>query len=1157
MHTNHSHDPALLAAGRRIGGMLALSAALLLTAPMIAARAQAQRSPILIPVPLPGNGDKAPLSPNVRAQILALEAEKEARTPSQRKIDSQLLYAGKMARHQAIARGVTTLKTTITQDKNGLTLVDIDARNTVPLLKQIMRNGVIVNNFPRLNTIRASVPLTLIPTLAANPDVKFIRPAVPYRLSGRKISALPDWRARHAPPSPPALPFASLPFAPAPFDTFLPAPSSPLDGFLSPAFAPTLTREARLRRTLPELVARMQKFPAAAFSLPQNRAARFGALSATTLNMGMLTGLTVLGSEFLARTGPVTSEGDATHRADIARGIFGVDGTGITIGVLSSGVDSLGASQSAGELGPVTVLPGQAGSGDEGTAMLEIVHDLAPGAGLYFATADGGPSVFADNIRNLRAAGCDIIVDDVFYLNESPFQDGPVAQAVNDVTANGGLYFSSAGNQGNKDDNTATVWQGDFNDGGPVTIETTGGTDARLHSFGASVLNTANVVGGQFLAAILTWSDPLGASSNDYDLYVLDNTGSSVVDASTDTQNGLQDPFEIIGVSDGQQLVIVKRADAAPRFLRVNIVADDGASTLAFSTIGQTFGHSSAVNAFAVAATPALASYPDPFNGRNVVETFSSDGPRRVFFNADGTAITPGNFSSTGGAIRNKPDITAADGVSTSVNGFNPFYGTSAAAPHAAAIAGLLKSYNPMMTPAQTRTALQSTTIDIMASGYDRDSGFGILDAAAALNGIPGGAVTSLTLKAASVSGGATAQGTVTLLNPASTGGAVVTLSASPAGIASVPASVTVPAGKTTVNFPITTTAVTENASVLVAAKYSGSARFTTLNVTDLYLISGTVTTLDAAPVSGVSLTASGTGIAALPTQTVSPNTPIPDGLDDSGNNPGDYIFAPLTFPGTGTVNSVQVGVNITHPFRGDLLIALFAPDNDYVILQVPGPDPAADVITSYPDLTVPYSSLSAFVGKPVAGNWHLYVQDYYSGLTGTLNSFSLTLVANGVPITLSTSTGSDGTYSFANQRSGTFTLTPAKAGFDFIPHSLPAAIGPNQTSQSFTLSQTGVRVTTTAAFVGGAYQITVTCANNAKTSAGNTQITRAILGAVAAPTSPALPASLGTLASGSAGSVTLTYPVSAGARGSKVLLRLSGASSLGSFGGSLQITLP
>jgi hypothetical protein len=98
------------------------------------------------------------------------------------------------------------------------------------------------------------------------------------------------------------------------------------------------------------------------------------------------------------------------------------------------------------------------GSGDEGTAMLEIVADLAPGAQLFFATAQDTPATFAQHIRDLRAAGCDIIVDDVFYFVESPFQDGQttpsqtnggiIAQAVKDVAASGALYFSSAGNSG-------------------------------------------------------------------------------------------------------------------------------------------------------------------------------------------------------------------------------------------------------------------------------------------------------------------------------------------------------------------------------------------------------------------------------------------------------------------------------------------------------------------------------------------------------------------------------------------------------------------------------------------------------------------------------------------------------------------------------------
>jgi hypothetical protein len=103
-----------------------------------------------------------------------------------------------------------------------------------------------------------------------------------------------------------------------------------------------------------------------------------------------------------------------------------------------------------------------------------------------------------------------------------------------------------------------------------------------------------------------------------------------------------------------------------------------------------------------------------------------------VFFNADSSAITPGNFSSTGGLVFQKPDFTAADGVACAAPGFNPFYGTSAAAPHAAAIAALLKSGLPGATQTQIGNALTSSAIDIMTPGVDRDSGAGILDAVAA-----------------------------------------------------------------------------------------------------------------------------------------------------------------------------------------------------------------------------------------------------------------------------------------------------------------------------------------------------------------------------------------------------------------------------------------
>ncbi len=94
---------------------------------------------------------------------------------------------------------------------------------------------------------------------------------------------------------------------------------------------------------------------------------------------------------------------------------------------------------------------------------------------------------------------------------------------------------------------------------------------------------------------------------------------------------------------------------------------------------------------------------------------------------------TPGKFLSTGGVVRQKPDIAAADGVRTSVPGFSSFFGNSAAPPHAAGVAALLKSFRPSLTPDQKRRILTSTALDIEAKGVDQDSGHGIVMANRAL----------------------------------------------------------------------------------------------------------------------------------------------------------------------------------------------------------------------------------------------------------------------------------------------------------------------------------------------------------------------------------------------------------------------------------------
>ncbi|WP_086839796.1 S8 family peptidase [Amycolatopsis kentuckyensis] len=447
------------------------------------------------------------------------------------------------------------------------------------------------------------------------------------------------------------------------------------------------------------------------------------------------------------------SEGDKAHGADTARTTYGVSGSGVKVCVLSDGVDSLAKSQAAGELPAVDVLSGQKGSGDEGTAMLEIIHDLAPNATLGFATAFTSEASFAANIRALRSTGnCQIIVDDVSYFDESPFQDTQVAQAVNDVTAAGALYFSSAGNSGNATDGTSGYYEGDFR----ASASKISGVTGTPHDFDPSSTTQnfdALSAGSLGRPVTLFWSDPWGKSANDYDLFILNSSGS-VVASSENGQSGAQNPYEIASVpttGSGYKVAVVKYS-GADRFIALNVIRGRfvaSGSLKAFSTNGVTNGHSAAVNAFSVAAAPAAGAftrpletgdpanpagpYPGLYTASSKWERFSSDGKRRLFYNADGTAITPGNVSSTGGTVRSKPDITAADGVATSVTGFQPFFGTSAAAPHAAAIAALLLSGKPTATPAQIRTALVSSSIDLGTPGFDTVTGNGVIMAGPAL----------------------------------------------------------------------------------------------------------------------------------------------------------------------------------------------------------------------------------------------------------------------------------------------------------------------------------------------------------------------------------------------------------------------------------------
>ena len=461
------------------------------------------------------------------------------------------------------------------------------------------------------------------------------------------------------------------------------------------------------------------------------------------------------------RIGSVTTAGDQILKAEAVRSQLGFDGSGIKVGVISDGVDSLASAQSSGDVpGGIEVDSARPGSGDEGTAMLEIVHDLAPGAQLAFS----GPSTSLEMIESVNflantafgGSGADIVVDDLGFLGEPYFEDGPIAQTVANVVANGTIYVSSAGNAGQQH------FEGQF---------VAGASD--FHDFGGGDTTMRVTVAGSggVMKVFLQWNDQFGASGNDYDLFLCP-AGLNPIDdfpscfSSRALQDGNDDPFEF---------VIITRTAAGPGFIDIFVDGFFAANIrrlemyiLGNVTVnefvvpgGSVFGHAAVPGAIATAAINAA----DP--GNDTIESFSSRGPADVFFPS---------FES-----RLKPDVAAIDGVSVTGAGgfFSPFFGTSAAAPHVAGVAALvlesLRQNQPGLSKAAAATevfdALRGTAIDLGSAGLDQTFGAGRIDAFAAATAV---AVVPLPpTSVTAVAGNATA--TVAWIAPSSDGGSPIT----------------------------------------------------------------------------------------------------------------------------------------------------------------------------------------------------------------------------------------------------------------------------------------------------------------------------------------------------------------------------------------------
>jgi subtilisin family serine protease len=425
-------------------------------------------------------------------------------------------------------------------------------------------------------------------------------------------------------------------------------------------------------------------------------------------------------------------------RADVARALFGVNGTGIRVGVISDGIAIVTLAASSGNLPPTQLIRDETGlpiaseggvTGKsfradnalqgplgsplaEGTALLEIVHDLAPGAQLFFAAIStdvefasavewlaeeaGGP-----NARRGTVGGVDVIINDFSFLDLGPVDgSNPAAQVAANAVNQGVVFVTAVGNFADRHHRAM------FSDPDGNRFHNFAGTDESIR---------VSVPGRASLVAVLRWDDPWDASTNDYDLRLFDTDGNPVpIGGGSARQIGTGPPFELVSYFNGSTSarsldIRIENFEgrAAPRLLSL-FVLGTGAPIDHNVPLGSVAPPADAHGVISVGAVRS--------DSPGTIEAFSGQGPT-----LDG---------------RLKPELVAPDRVSTSVFGGGSFVGTSAAAPHVGAVAALLLSLDPTLTPEKVQRALEVSSTDVGAAGPDPASGFGLVNALAAL-GLP------------------------------------------------------------------------------------------------------------------------------------------------------------------------------------------------------------------------------------------------------------------------------------------------------------------------------------------------------------------------------------------------------------------------------------
>jgi hypothetical protein len=449
--------------------------------------------------------------------------------------------------------------------------------------------------------------------------------------------------------------------------------------------------------------------------LPPDALAKAAALTATRA---------IVAPFMRVNAGSVISQGDGAIHGPQARA-FGPFGPGVSVGIISDSIDQVGGgisdSQSTGDL-PANVqnLGDQPGGSDEGRAMAEIVYDEAPGiSGIVFSTAAGGPAAKANTIDNLVIHGVRVIADDTAYPTEPFFQDGIVSQAVDRAKAAGVAYFSSAGNDGRNS------WEGTYAPVGDPSAQSTTTEDFDPGAAVDTVQTVGTIPAGGDSTLVLQWAEPWGHATTDLaiDFYEI-SAGAPAWFGTVDTSNLVTGiPMEATGILAGSSpltfgIAIRRVAGTGTPFMKyIDFTNGVGTVTIEHAT------NSGAIDPDAASASGALTVAASRFSTPATPEAFSARGPVTRFFDVNGNPLgTP--------AVRQKPNLAAPDGVDTSVPGFAPFFGTSAAAPAAAGIAALILSAKPALGVDELYAIMTNpaNALDCPAAGNpDPDCGVGFV----------------------------------------------------------------------------------------------------------------------------------------------------------------------------------------------------------------------------------------------------------------------------------------------------------------------------------------------------------------------------------------------------------------------------------------------